>query len=54
MGSWQDCSAEGDALAGEAADAMAARHWRLMGSHTQAEARGMFVQHVQRRWSAAF
>ena len=54
VGSWQDCSAEVDALAGEAADAMAARHWRLMGSRTQAEARGVFVQHVQRRWSAAF
>ena len=34
--------------------AMAARHWRLMGSRTQAEARGVFMQHVQRRWSAAF
>ena len=33
---------------------MAARHWRVMGSRTQAEARGVFVQHVQRRWSAAF
>ena len=43
-----------EALAGEAADAMAGRHWRLMGSRTQAEARGVFMQHVQRRWSAAF
>ena len=33
---------------------MAARHWRLMGSRTQAEARGVFMQHVRRRWSAAF
>ena len=54
VGSWQDCSAEVEALAGEAADAMAGRHWRLMGSRTQAEARGVFMQHVQRRWSAAF
>ena len=54
VGSWQDCSVEVDALAVEAADAMAARHWRLMGSRTQAEARGVFAQHVQRRWSAAF
>ena len=54
VGSWQDCSTEVDALAGEAADAMAARHWRLMGSRTQADARGGFMQHVQRRWSAAF
>ena len=54
VGSWQDCSVEVDALAAEAADAMAARHWRLMGSRTQAEARGVFAQHVQRRWSAAF
>ena len=37
-----------------AADAMAARHWRLMGSRTQTEARGVFMQHVRRRWSAAF
>ena len=27
--------------------------WRLMGSRTQAEARGVFMQHVQRSWSAA-
>ena len=54
VGSWQDCSVEVEALAGEAADAMAARHWRLMGSRTQTEARGVFMQHVRRRWSAAF
>ena len=54
IGSWQDCSVEMEALAGEAADAMAARHWRLMGSRSQTEARGVFMQHVQRRWSAAF
>ena len=54
VGAWQDCSREVEALAGEAADAMAARHWRLMGSRSQAEARGVFAQHVQRRWSAAF
>ena len=28
VGSWQDCSVEVEALAGEAADAMAARYWR--------------------------
>ena len=54
VGSWQDCSVEVEALAGETADAMAARHWRLMGSRTQTEARGVFMQHVRRRWSAAF
>merc|ERR1711965_50523 len=54
VGPWQDCSEEVEALAGEAADAMAARHWRLMGSRTQTEARGVFMQHVRRRWSAAF
>ena len=43
-----------DALAAEAADAMAAAHWRLMGARTQAEARGVFMQHVLRRLSATF
>ena len=54
VGSWQDTSAAVDALAAEAADAMAAAHWRLMGARTQAEARGVFMQHVLRRLSATF
>ena len=29
-------------------------HVWLMGSRTQTEARGVFMQHVRRRWSAAF
>ena len=54
VGSWQDTSAAVDALAAEAADAMAETHWRLMGARTQAEARGIFMQHVLRRLSATF
>ena len=54
VGSYGDTSAAVDALAGEAADDMAGRHWRLMGARSQAEARGIFMQYVRRRWSATF
>ena len=54
VGSWQDTSEAVDALAAEAAAAMAAAHWRLMGTRDQAEAQGIFTQHVLRRLSATF